>query len=815
MNFSDGTLEGLDGVDELLRVAQVSLLRGRDDVLVDHVNHRQRFHLDLADVVAEENRLARLAFLGGENAHLFEEGNVLVTVEFVDSVAAGIDAPHTALDSLIRPFRIITVTVEHALVVRLQQVLRDGERLFTRLEAVRNNLKRLGGDGVQDSVDKRHVLRRTGGAELETVTTVRERRRTVTIFRRDFNGWDRVGAELQRLLRRRILTKSALLDSVQELSEGRAKVRGHDSRRRFHGTETEVVARGRDRKAHQVTVLVDGGNHGGHDERENFRVAGDGVDLLRVHQVEAVGSTDGPVVVLTGAVDASERLLLEKPREAVLGGNFLDDLHNHQVLVHLVDGVAEHRGELVLVRRDFTVTGLQRNAKLEALLLDLTHALEGGGGAGDRSHVAIAHLLATRRHRTGDGTAGELKIRAAVERVSRNQEDFLFQTNVGVHRRVADVVLHRLEHTLGLLVQGGGGAVKRRLLIESIAVVGHKRRRDEDSVFAKEDRRRRVEGKVTTGRVRGAHAAVRVGGTIRFTLKELLAGEGVVRGTIRREIHHGLVHLTRVTVTDTGGAHRLEPVAVHGRAVVHGPVEHRLGDDVSLQLGLDPGLILEQLGALAVLVQVLLRDRTTEAAGTVPLRRGRTRAHREHRLRPDAASPFRDARAPRLAANRAALRRQAHFLTQRRLFTRTHRTAPSVIALTSRARVYPLAIPLPVIDNPLRARSSPPPRVASPIPDRSIDRPMDRSILSRTCMSSRRTLKYAARDRVPRWNPTRSRPNSIPPGRAPPLAMSTARRDARGVGSIWVHTVLVYAIVGSLCVFRVLIKNARSTFDRS
>ena len=54
--------------------------------------------------------------------------------------------------------------------------------------------------------------------------------------------------------------------------------------------------------------------------------------------------------------------------------------------------------------------------------------------------------------------------------------------------------------------------------------------------------------KVTTGRVRGLATYHHGGeGTIRFTLKELLAGEGST-GTIRREIHHGLVHLTRVTI---------------------------------------------------------------------------------------------------------------------------------------------------------------------------------------------------------------------------------------------------------------------------
>ena len=56
------------------------------------------------------------------------------------------------------------------------------------------------------------------------------------------------------------------------LRDGRAEVGGHDSRRRFHGAETEVVTRGRDGEAHQVTVLVDGGHDGGHDQREDVSV---------------------------------------------------------------------------------------------------------------------------------------------------------------------------------------------------------------------------------------------------------------------------------------------------------------------------------------------------------------------------------------------------------------------------------------------------------------------------------------------------------------------------------------------------------------
>lgn len=643
VNFGNRTLDSLDGVDKLVRVTQISLLDGRDDVLVDHINQGHRFHLDGTDVVAEENRLASGDFLAGEHTHLFEELDVLVVIEASNGVAAGVNTPDTTLDGFIRPFRIVTVTVEDTLVVLGQHVLRDGERLFAGFEAVGDNLERFSRDGVQNGVHEGHVLGGTGGAELEAVTTVRERRGTVTVFRRDLNGRNSFGTERKVLLLRRVVTEGTVLDGVEVVGDGRAEVGGHDSRRGFHGTEAEVVTRGRDGKAHQVTVLVNRGDDGGHDQRENFRVASDRLDLLRVHQVETVGGTDGPVVVLTRTVDTSERLFLKQRGETVLRRDFFDDLHDHQVLVNLSDGVTEHRRELVLVRGDFTVTSLERDAHLEALLLDLAHALKRRRRSGDRGHVVVAHLLATGRELTGDGTAGELKIRAAVEGVARNQEDFLFQTNVGVHGGGADVVTHRLEQTLGLLVQRRGGAVKRGLFIEGITVVRDKGSRDEDGVFAKEDRRVRVDGEVTARRVGGAHATVRVGGTVSLTLEQLLTAEGVVRGTILGKVKHGLVDLARVTVTNARGAHRLEPVAVHRGTVIDSPVEDSLGDNVSLGHVLGPGRVFEQSRGFTILAEVLVGDGALEAARAEPFRRRRARAHGEHRVRLGDARALNDA----------------------------------------------------------------------------------------------------------------------------------------------------------------------------
>ena len=129
-----------------------------------------------------------------------------------------------------------------------------------------------------------------------------------------------------------------------------AQVGGHDGRRRLAGAEAEVVARRRDRHAHEVAVLVDGADDGGHDRREGIITSSLG-DLADVEQIDAVVRADGPVVVLAGPVDVVEGLLLEERSKSVLGRGLLDDLHDHKILIDLRRGRAEERRELVPARK--------------------------------------------------------------------------------------------------------------------------------------------------------------------------------------------------------------------------------------------------------------------------------------------------------------------------------------------------------------------------------------------------------------------------------------------------------------------------------
>ena len=343
-----------------------------------------------------------------EDANAREHGDVLFGVQLVDGVDARVDSPHASLDGIIRPVRIVTVTVEDALFVLLQKVRGNVERLFAAFDAVGDNLERFRSHGVQARVDQRNVLSGTGGSELKSRATVRERRSSVTIFRRYGDIWDVRGAKRQRFLFRRVLGHLTVLDLFQVFRQGRAQVRGHNRRRRFHSTQSEIVTRGGNGQTHQVAVFVDGRNQSSHDDREDFRVARRLVQLFRVEQVDASGRTDRPVIVLTGTVDTREWLFVQQGRHAVLRGDFFDNLHDHQVLVDLVDDVAKHRRKLVLVRRDFSVTRLQRNTNFVAFGLDLLHGFESTSRARDRGHVMVRQFLASRGVFAHNRSPGEL-----------------------------------------------------------------------------------------------------------------------------------------------------------------------------------------------------------------------------------------------------------------------------------------------------------------------------------------------------------------------------------------------------------------------
>jgi hypothetical protein len=124
------------------------------------------------------------------------------------------------------------------------------------------------------------------------------------------------------------------------------------------------------------------------------------------------------------------------------------------------------------------------------------------------------------------------------------------------------------------------GTEKRGLLVKSHTVVRDKDRGDVDGVSTKENRRAGIDGKVSSRSVGSTHTTVAVRGTISFTrdkvttVKVILDLVGLVV-----ELQHHVVHLSRLTVTNTRRSKGLEPMAVSDCAVIDSPVRSSIRND--------------------------------------------------------------------------------------------------------------------------------------------------------------------------------------------------------------------------------------------
>ena len=187
-------------------------------------------------------------------------------------------------------------------------------------------------------------------------------------------------------------------DRLEHLVELGAEEDRDDRRRRLVGTEAVVLADVGDRGPQQALVLVDRLDHRGAEEQE-AHVLRRGIAGL--HQVVPGVGAHRPVVVLAGAVDAGERLLVQQADEPVLAGDVLHHLHRQLLVVGADVRVLEDRRDLVLARGDLVVAGLDRNAELAQLGLACRACRRGSAPGSSRSSGRRARGPSAAWRRTG------------------------------------------------------------------------------------------------------------------------------------------------------------------------------------------------------------------------------------------------------------------------------------------------------------------------------------------------------------------------------------------------------------------------------
>ena len=201
--------------------------------------------------------------------------------------------------------------------------------------------------------------------------------------------------------------------------------RRDDGRRCLVGSQTVGVCGAHDACLEQSVVTVDS-HERLHDEHQEAQVV-----LWRlsrsVEQYARVGG-EAPVVVLSRAVDARIRLLVEQHPEAVPARNLLHERHEQHVMVYRKVALLVYRSKLKLVRSHLVVAGLARNAKLKSLHFEVFH--ESLDTFRNGSEVVVVHLLVLCGVVTHERASGKQQVGTCGIKTFVHEEILLFPSQI-------------------------------------------------------------------------------------------------------------------------------------------------------------------------------------------------------------------------------------------------------------------------------------------------------------------------------------------------------------------------------------------------
>ena len=326
-----------------------------------------------------------------------------------------------------------------------------------------------------------------------------------------------------------------------------------------------VVARRGHADAHEILIVVDGLDHRAEEEQEQGVLRR---GLAGLEKVDARVGDDGPVVVLAGAVDAREGLLVQQAYHAVLSRDALHELHRELVVVGGDVGGGIDGRQLMLGGGGLIMLGLRHDAELPQLLVQILHVFAHSGL--DGAEVVVVQLLSLGGLCAEEGAPGVLEILAPLVYALVDEKILLLGPDSGLDEAHV-LVAKELDDTQALAADGLHRAQQRRLFIQRLAPVGAEGRRDAQHPVLDEGVGGGVPGGVAPGLEGGAQAAGGEGAGVRFALDELLAGK----------FHNdpAAAHGGDEAVVLLGGdaGHGLEPVGEVRRALFDGPVLHGVG----------------------------------------------------------------------------------------------------------------------------------------------------------------------------------------------------------------------------------------------
>ena len=331
-------------------------------------------------------------------------------------------------------------------------------------------------------------------------------------------------------------------------------------------------------------------------------------------QVHARVRGQAPVVVLAAAVHARVRFLMQQHSEVVVPGDLLHEVHQEHVVVHREVGLLEHGGTFELVGGHLVVAGLDGDAQLEGLGLEVAH--EGMHAVRDGTEVMVLQLLTLGRSMAEERPPGHHDVRPGVVKGLVNEEVLLFPTQRGHH--FAHFLVEVAGHFGRRLVHCMQRPQQRHLVVQRLAGVADEDGGDAQGAPHDEGRGTGIPSRIATGLERVADAPAWEAGGVGLLLHQHAAIEALDAAATPDGLEEGIVLL------GAEAGERLEPVRVMGGPLAGGPLLHATGDLVG-QLAVDACPVMHGLphGVVGILGEehahgVLGEDVLPEELGDLP-----------------------------------------------------------------------------------------------------------------------------------------------------------------------------------------------------
>ena len=420
-------------------------------------------------------------------------------------------------------------------------------------------------DGVQRHVGAGNRLGRTQHTEFKLVAGKGQGAGTVPVGGILGDGRHGVHADTKHAAVF-LLILGAVDDGLDDGIQFITQEDGNNGGRCFAAAQAVVIAGGSNGAAQEILIFIHALQESGQEQQEPGVL---GRSLAWLEEVFAGISSQGPVIVLTGAVDAGKGLFMKQAHQIVLGCHLLHDGHHHLVVIAGGIGISIDGCQLMLAGSALVVLGLGQNAQSPQLLIQFLH--EAGNTGTDGAEIMVIQLLTLGRQSTKQGPSGEAQVFPLGIQILGQQEIFLLSTHLADHAfglRITEKPQNADSFPGNFL----HGAQQRGLLIQGLTGVGEEAGRDIQASVSDKSGGCGIPGGIAAGFKGCTEAAVGEGRAVGFALHQLLAGEFHDDTAVTGGSNKGIVLFSG----DAG--HGLEPMGIVGGALLNCPDLHGLGD---------------------------------------------------------------------------------------------------------------------------------------------------------------------------------------------------------------------------------------------